>query len=341
MNGSDTILLLYLLAPVACVAAAWGAIRAYRRSAGTRGVLLVAGNLAILGFLLGGVALGAELYYRFVFDSTEGFQISLTSQRWVDRYYTRNNLGVRDDVDYRRAVAPGKTRLTFLGDSYTAGYGVADVERRFVNLLRRRRPDWEVHMLARNGMDTGAHLDTLRRYLASGHRTDRIVYAYCLNDISDLLAEWNEIAGRIYEERPGFFVENSYAVNTWYWRLRAATDPDLADYFDRLVAAYQGAEWEMQKKRLEQLTNMVRQHGAELTVVIFPFFEFLDSELFASIHRRIAEFFEARGVPCLNLLPIYAEHAPGELIVNRYDTHPNESAHEIAAQEIERALARD
>lgn len=118
-----------------------------------------------------------------------------------------------------------------------------DVDRRFANLLRARHPQWDVHVLAENRRDTGAHLTSFDRYRRAGFAVDRVVYAYCLNDISDIIPELTEIFGRIYDEKPGFIIDNSFALNTWYWRLRAATDPTLAGYFQRLVDAYEGSIW--------------------------------------------------------------------------------------------------
>lgn len=169
MSAEDAILAAFSALVVASAAGLAGFVRhRRRRGAGRRATLpqLVAANTLGVGLAAGLVLFGGEVYYRFVVDATDSFGLSKTHRRWMERHWRTNNVGVRDDLDYFDYVAPGKTRrLTFLGDSFTAGHGVADVERRFANLIRRERPDWEVHAIARNGNDTRHQLDTLASLL--------------------------------------------------------------------------------------------------------------------------------------------------------------------------------
>jgi hypothetical protein len=47
------------------------------------------------------------------------------------------------------------------------------------------------------------------------------------------------------------------------------------------------------------------------------------------------------GVPHLDLLPVYVDYADAELVVNRFDAHPNEFAHSLAAEAIGRFLKKE
>jgi hypothetical protein len=80
--------------------------------------------------------LGGEIYYRFLVDSTDGFDLDLVTHRWLQRHYRFNNFDVRDDVDYADRIAPGRMRVTVLGDSYSNGHGLEDVSQRLDNVLR-------------------------------------------------------------------------------------------------------------------------------------------------------------------------------------------------------------
>ena len=59
-----------------------------------------------------------ELYYRFVYDASDGFDLGLASERWFERYYQRNAQGIRDSVNLSQKRLPDRPRFTFIGDSY-------------------------------------------------------------------------------------------------------------------------------------------------------------------------------------------------------------------------------
>jgi len=269
MSHSDLLLIAFFLLPAVALA---GFVLLYRRR-GERhsgAARVVLGNLLLLVFLAGLFVAGGEIYYRFIFDQTDGYHITRTSVRWMERHYQRNDRGVRDDVDYAGADDPGRMRVTFLGDSYTNGHGVKQVADRFVNRIRADRPGWEVHSFAEDGMDTGPILDRVRRLTATGYQLDVVVYVYCVNDISDLIPEWAAAAGRLYDEPPGYLVRHSFVINTWYYRLRISRDPELTGYFDRIAESYSGPPWELQARRLRALHERVVVAGGRLLVVGFP-----------------------------------------------------------------------
>ena len=155
-----------------------------------RAMKLLAGNLLVLAVLLLLIFSAGEIYYRYIFDSTDSFALTLTSKRWFERHWQLNNMRVRDNIDYIREKTPGKTRITFLGDSFTVAHGVNDVENRFGNILRNKRKDrQEIHLIAGNGLDTGFEFRALRQELRKGYQSDVIVLVYILNDISDIIPQ--------------------------------------------------------------------------------------------------------------------------------------------------------
>ena len=117
-------------------------------------VFLFVGSTA---FLIG------ECYYRFFYDTTDAFNYTKTSARWFARHYHRNPAigGLRDTVGYDLEIAPSKRRVTLLGDSFTSGHGIEDIEDRFGNRLRHDHPEWEVQVVAEIGMNTTG--ETLNR----------------------------------------------------------------------------------------------------------------------------------------------------------------------------------
>lgn len=337
--AENLVLLAFVLAPLVLAAG----LRAFfaRVAPGASGRhgpgKVVAGNLLVFALLLALVLLGGEVYFRFLDDRTDAFALTKTTQRWLARHYRKNAAGVRDSMpDYDPVPAPGKRRVTFVGDSFTAGHGVADVEERFANLIRHREPGWEIHVLAVNGMDTGQELRNLRRSIADGYRVDRVVLVYCLNDIADLSPEWQATLKSLASYRPPGPFGWSYLLNQLYARWFVARHPDLRDYYHVVVAAYRGPLWAEQQERLAALDAVVRGGGGRLLVVTFPFLGALDAYgEYEPIHRQLEAFWSGRGVPHLELLDVYRGHSAAELVVGSRDPHPNEKAHAMAADAID------
>ncbi|MGH7971433.1 MAG: hypothetical protein ACREIC_22160, partial [Limisphaerales bacterium] len=151
--------------------------------------VLLAGNGLMLLFLLSLLLLAGEIYFRFIYDTTDSLGYTKVCEHWVQRHWHVNGAGCRDNVEYAPAIAPGKRMVTFIGDSFAAGHGIKNVEDRFENRLRAAHPDWEVHVLANVGLDTGAEQILLNRALAKGYQLDEVVLVYCLNDVGDLMPE--------------------------------------------------------------------------------------------------------------------------------------------------------
>src|SRR5258708_517809 len=112
------------------------------------------GNLLLFLTLVSMLLFGGECYYRFCYDKTDSLDYTKTSTRWFERYWHTNSTGCRDNVEYTLSIPRDKHRVTFLGDSFTAGQGIKNVDDRFVNRIRHAHPEWDVHMLAQLGFDT-------------------------------------------------------------------------------------------------------------------------------------------------------------------------------------------
>lgn len=297
-----------------------------------------AGNALVLFFLASLVLAGGECYYRFFNDTTDAYMFTKVSRHWLHRHDRTNGTGVRDSIEYHWAMTPGKRRITFLGDSFTAGHGVRDVEARFANRIRQRQPGWEIHVLAINGWETGNELALLESELRDDYEFDTVVLVYMLNDISDLSPEYFLRAVRRIAPRGPLkpILNESYFLNAWYYRLRTAGDPDLGNYFRYVKALYQGPLWEIQADRLRRLNSAIARRGGRLLVITFPFLQSTgDAYPFRRIHAQMGELWSLLGVPHLDLADTLLRHPSRQVVVNRFDAHPNEYAHALAADAIE------
>ena len=310
--------------------------RRYRQHKATthRVPRLIAGNSFVLLFLCSIIVVAGEVKFRFFHDTTDSFGLTKTTQEWFVRHFQPNNVGFRDSVDYSVGIPPGKRRITCLGDSFTAGHGVRDVEDRFGNCIRQLRHGWDVQVTAQCGWDTGHELAFLEDSGGFGYQLDVVVLVYCLNDVADIVPEWAATLERIYSSsEPGFLVAHSYFFNAMYYRWKASRDPDIVDYCRFVKQHYEGPVWSEQQERLKCLHNEVKSRGGRLIVVTFPFMHALGKEYsYREAHKRLSEFWDSLGVPELDLLTVYQSHDSQTLVVNSRDAHPNEQAHALAAK---------
>jgi hypothetical protein len=311
--------------------------RSFRRGwATTRWIRLLIGNLLVLLLLLSLVVLAGEIYYRYVCDDTDFFFSKMT-QRWFLRHWRENSLGYRDNVEYANRLEAGRRRVTFLGDSFTAAEGVKDIEARFANRIRRLHPEWEVHVLARPGFDTGDELKALSDQ--PEYQIDEVVLIYTMNDICDLLPEWAELVDRFNTRvrRSGWLRRNSYLVNTLYSRFLVLRKADIRSYFSMLLEAYRGPVWEQHKQRLKAMRDLVQSRGGRLCVVTFPSLDRVGDE-YQLVHDRLDQCWPELNVPHLDLLSVFRNVPARKVTVNQLDSHPNEYAHQLAADAIDKFL---
>jgi len=337
-------LLLFLLVPVVVgelilLFVLFGFFRKHNTKPGWRQVLMI--NAASAVVILICASLGGEFYYRYVYDTTDGFAYTKVSQKWFKRHCVYNNSGCRDNVAYLLEPKAGKRRISFLGDSFTEGHGVKNVEDRFVNLIRAKHPEWEIHALAKIGHDTGNEIETLKDGQAAGYKFDVVVLVYCLNDMTDISTETTTINRDLFSEAAShnWLLENSYFFEMLYYRAKVARNPRVSGIFSTMREEYNGALWEVQKTRLKTIQDLVQANGGRLAVVTFPFLNLEGPAYqFEPVHRQLDQFWRESGVPHLDLHPVFATEPPGKITVNPYDAHPNEYAHALAAKKIDQFL---
>lgn len=321
-------------------------LRARRRCRGQRRLRWV--HLGLSVWMLLACMTALEIYLAFFYDQTDSFNVTNTSAAWHRRHVTPflNNVEFRDVRKLEQRRPAGQTAIWFLGDSFTMGHGVRRIEDRFSDriaaVLEQRSPGrFSVNTIA----DMGAHTITLRVWLQTlwGHGYDPpdvAVYVLCLNDIQPYLPENPEDA----TPRPtawSWLVDRSFLLDfvrsrLWQRRLGAR------DWYADMAAGYDGPPGQKVLLELDHLREVCRRKKTDFRVVLFPFLHDLGPNYsFAAAHQRIAEHCRQKQIQLLDLRPTLEPHVSEGLMVNRFDTHPNERAHALAAQAIERDLLND
>ncbi len=306
---------------------------------------LITGNVLFFVFLCASVFLLLESYYRFIYDATDFFGFSRATSRWYKRHFHFNNIGARDNKDYTRKRASGKRRMTFLGDSITAGTGIVNVNDRFVNIIGAKKgKEWETHVMAGAGHDTGDQYFVLKQLIVKGYELDLVVLVYFVNDITDLMTNYQKSMESLWEKYRTlpFAIKHSFFLNTWFYRFQAHYESLLSTTFDKMLNAYHSPLWDIQKKRLKLIRDLCGNNQGHLLVVLFPYMHDISNEsIFGPVHNKISQYCKALRTPCLDLLPLYQKHSDDILTMGPYDSHPNELAHSLAANEIQLFLEKN
>jgi hypothetical protein len=278
----------------------------------------------------------AELVFRHLVVESHAWGQTLASQRWMERYWRPiNRYGLRDE-EYKPAALAVTRRLFVLGDSYAAGQGVADVEDRFGNILRRwLGPAWSVVVMADRGWDTEREVRALTSFPWEPHV---LVWSWFINDILGAADRHGRTFDLDVAVRPSWLapvVERSYVFNYVYWNVYLSLhNHEIGTrYIDFLRECYADPRiWSAHQREMMEVVRFARERDATLLAVVF-------ADLGDPVHTRdfadqAAEFLESQGVETLEAAELFAGRDIDELVVNAFDHHPSEAAHRALAEAI-------
>lgn len=341
------------------LAAIFVGLLAWRRRSGTRHPSRRKwANLGLSLWMFLATLTLVELYFAAIYDQTDSFNSTNVSQHWFERHVAPVQKVLhfkdgqitryRDDRPFPATISDRQQSICFVGDSFTFGHGVVNCADRFSDRvaasLERKAPGrFVVSNLSDAGRDTH-WVEALLEALAKDRLPVKVVvYTICLNDIETFDPRTEEM----YSAKPPwisqlFLVRNTYFLNLLYSRIRQASIPGGSSYYSFLQEDYSGPPWDRMRAKLDEIHQLCLRHGFDLRIVVFPFLhDFGPDYPFVEAHQRIVEFCKDAGVPVLDLWPVLQPSLSKGLTVNRFDAHPNELAHKLAAEAIERDLLRD
>ena len=307
-------------------------------------------NACLSVWLLLALVTGCELYFALCVDQSDGFNMTNVSKRWFDRHIERqrNAFGARDVAQFPRKIPPNTRRICFIGDSFTIGHGIPNMadrfsDRVFADLEKARPGQFLIANLAASGWEISLIEAFAHGLLIEGYETEMFIYVLCLNDIEGYDPRTGTAIQELQKAEPKFFLlTETYFLNWLYFRFLQVNRPGARDYFPHLVDSYKSTAWDGFARKLGQLHRICREHDVELRLVIFPFLNQLGPDYpFLEAHGKLVEYCDRSAIPVLDLEPVFRGHAGEKLIVNLFDSHPNERAHGIAAEAIRDQLLDD
>ncbi len=254
-------------------------------------------------------------------DLSTGRDLVPTREFFVS--YRINGLGFRGP-DYTIPAPPGTFRILALGDSIAFGMGVHEQDTFAAQLesrlnaaagARGQTMRYEVVNAGVTGYSTRDERVSYERF-SSAYMPQVVLLAMVFND--DL--SYAQEAGLGYVSTSA----EPYGLSNLFARLRKLPQRERTYDYASCV------------RELLRLNEACRQRGAKLAVVIF---RQNSSEPWLRLTEVVNEGVQGTAIPVLDLGPtLLSDHKFEELVVHAVDHHPNEVAHRLAAEEIERFL---
>jgi len=303
-----------------------------------------------LWFLLASLTF-AEAIFALAVDHSEAFNASLIAKRWFARHIDaqRNADGFRERRILSDRLPPNVRRILFLGDSFTAGHGIKNMDDRFTERLEFQlnaaaKPGWQIYNMGEPGYEISMIRALNEAVLSRDHAVDMVIYCYMMNDIEGYDPRTQTAIEEISQRRRSgnWLVEHSYFSNWLYHRWVQYAAGSSVDYFPHLVDSYAGTPWLAVVHDLNDMVARSREKNVPFRLVIFPFMHNLGPEYpFHEAHEKLAVWAHEHDVPVLDMKPVFEACQEEKLVVNRFDNHPNERAHALIAEELIKWIRAD
>jgi hypothetical protein len=263
-----------------------------------------------------------------------------------------NSLGLRGP-ELARHAPPGRTRILALGDSMTFGYYLEEDETWPVVLERRLREAGRDVEVA-NGGSGGWTIEDATLFLeerALALEPDRVLIAFCANDIADLQRD-----GSVYESQKtalgrgnGRFQEALYtsALYELYlrgqvawkeWREERTGERDHPLTSHDVPPERREALWSEYAGWLDRMLGSLEPRGIPLTIVYVPDVYKLANGLPADDEARLRELARARGIGFVSPLRDFESRPREEMYLLPLDDHLAPGGAERVAWHVAEAL---
>lgn len=260
----------------------------------------------------------------------------------LDFFHT-NSLGFRDR-EFEPERRDGTRRIIALGDSITAGNGIADAEdvytQRLEALLNRRyETRYEVYNMGVSGYETRQEVETLRVY-GLDYDPDIVLVQFCLNDFTSRAdgGIWQKLRREVEPRQYDYWLtvppalKRSRLAFVLYYRLLGLLDQQAPASID--------LPEQPDVRGLELLSELQAEHGFRAVVFVVPLFnrEFADYDQI-DLHRKIGRRAERfPNITLVDLLPRFRARPESVAELALDGLHPSPKGHAILARMIAEEL---
>jgi len=219
---------------------------------------------------------------------------------WVVRADGYNKDGMRDR-EHKITPEPGTHRIVCLGDSVTAGFGVARHENYpslFESFMKQINLPVEVFNYSVSGWSTLQQV-TAYETLIRKYQPNHIFLGFCLNDVAEMHNNMQESPPAIIS-----FSLRHFALLRWLVHAKAREVSEVRELFDPIPSLSVEDGWRRVFEELDRLNQIAQLDQCALSVVIFPFrFQLLDNAPPPVAQQKLIAWCRQREIPCIDMLP--------------------------------------
>ena len=296
-------------------------------------VLIVFSTLSFIAII--------ETCFMFVSLSHGGGE-AYSGKIWGKKYWNPiNYLGYRDEQ-------PNKNENTvfFIGDSFTAGWGVKDIQDRFgetvaTELYKKGKRINEIN-LGRYGADTRLEYHLFEKFISkTGIKPDQVVLQFFVNDVDKFIPK-NKKCVSIPDSNPrwkNILIEGSYLVN-YINSLYPSNNSNLktlkeCEYTEQLKYVFNtDSIWNKEEYQLNKFKNYSTKNKIPLTIIFFPFMEDLKMAKELNIENRITTYCKQNKIKLLNVTKLLDKVPREKRQVSITDSHASAEVHKIAGKKL-------
>ncbi|MCA0456099.1 MAG: SGNH/GDSL hydrolase family protein [Chloroflexi bacterium] len=286
---------------------------------------------------------GAEAYLRIFYITTDGYGFTAMNYWWYENFYYpfKNSLGYRDHEP--KPDSPDLTTIAIVGDSFTAGHGISNIDDTYPQVLEKMLGDtFDVNTVAQSGWDTDVETAYLGAYydnLKPPRVPKVVVLSYYMNDVDYILfrnPETNPNSVFNFQDLNtplGWFILNFFAPNYAYYNIAQFTSPQKnTNFTDILIRAHlDDAVWGEHQGNLQKFYDWTVDHDAKLIVLLWPQLAAIKESQPAL--QRVRDFFADKpNAQIADISTVLADEPTLSLLVNRFDSHPSIEANRLAAE---------
>jgi lysophospholipase L1-like esterase len=288
------------------------------------------------------ISLVAVIEIIFMFISlSHGSGEAFSGKIWGARYWNPiNKLGFRDEEPIN-----GNYNVFFIGDSFTAGWGVKNIQNRFgettAKELRKTGKIINEINLGKYGADTRLEFHVFKKFIdKSDIKPNHIVLQFFVNDMDKFFPK-NKTCVQEHTALPIWkktIIEGSYLANYIYSIYPPNTYkplPKECQYTEILKKVFENNTlWGKEEKQLDKFKNYCSEQNIKMTLVFFPFMEDLNLAKKIGIEKRVIKYCKKNKIKLFNVTNFIKNISRKERQVSSMDSHASAKVHEITGKNL-------
>lgn len=255
-------------------------------------------------------------------------------------YVILNNEGMRD-YNFTMEKVNNTFRVVAVGDSFAYGAGVRNVNDTFLKIFERMLNNeskneykYEIYNFAVPGAYITSEIDILNEK-GLKYKPDLILIGYNLNDFINVdpsIKDYKSIIGIPFI---GFWLRN-YLYSYYFMESRFNKILEIIkikqNYESSLLGnLYSQENKEYHTEKISEIAKIAKENNVSVVFVIFPLIYNLKDYPLLPIDEFVKGAAQKEHFYVVDLLSEYSKYPESQLVVNSYDSHPNELGHELAA----------